>query len=76
MPKISNDLLEAYRGYYEDEVSSRFCHDGKLQEDVYEEWVTLKIKADTPKRRLEVYLEWNGIIGYSGRIYEIATGEL
>lgn len=34
-----------------------------------------EIVAATPLERLEVYLEWNGILGYSEMIYYVATVE-
>lgn len=72
---IGNDLIEAYKGYYEDEW---MYEQGEYQVDptIPDEWVIEKIMCHTPKQRLEVYLEWNGLIGYYSRIYELATGEL
>ena len=32
--------------------------------------------ADSPAQRLEEYLHWNGIIGYTSAIFAIATGEV
>lgn len=81
MFNVGNDLIEAYQGYYEDELMVEFCEeyggpDAPESEKV--EWVRneviRRILCDTPKRRLEIYLEWNGIIGYSSRIYELAIG--
>lgn len=66
MIKISNDLIEAYEGVFGDREDVNY--DPRSPEE--------HILAHTPKERLEVYLEWNGIVGYTGRIYEIATGEL
>lgn len=59
-----NDLIEAYLGYYEDEIAN-------VTDKT--EWAQRKILADSPKQRLETYCTWNGIIGYAGRMYEIAT---
>jgi len=73
---ISNDLIEAYKGYYEDDEGRRFWSNGIFQETLYLEWVVLKIKSHSSKERLNVYLEWNGIIGYTSRIWEITQGEL
>lgn len=67
---IGNDLIEAYMGYYENEWHA------DTPEDVRREGVIKTIIDSTPKQRLEVYLEWNGILGYTNRIYELATGEL
>ena len=58
-----NDLIKAYRG----------CVWGL--EDAPENEVVKAIMNDSPKRRLEVYCEWYGIIGYSDRLFEIATGQ-
>lgn len=70
---IGNDLIEAYKGHHGDALTLYYLkEDGKSLDD----WVKDRIMADTPKQRLEVYLEWNGILGYSSRIYELATGEL
>lgn len=72
---ISEDLIEAYSGVYEDEMASDLTV--LMEEPEHEtEWVVSKILSDTPQRRLEVYMEWNGIIGYSDRAYELATGQL
>lgn len=64
--EISNDLREAYKGYYED------SHNNPPSD----RWVEETIATHTPKERLDVYLTWNGIIGWTSRIFEIATGEL
>lgn len=79
--KISNDLVEAYKGRYEDEsvrpwtrAESGYTLMGP--DEAIDKWVREKIASHTPRERLEVYLEWNGILGYTDRIYEIATGEL
>lgn len=69
MPRIANDLIEAYEGYYEDECTPT----GELPNA---EAVLNRILSHSPKERLEVYLEWNGILGYTDRIWEISQGEL
>lgn len=73
MANIGNDLIEAYKGYYENEWHP--TEDPQNQKD-YDVYVRNRIEADSPKERLEVYLEWNGILGYTNRIFELATGEL
>lgn len=69
---FSNDLIEAFRGYYESEWA--------LLKDQSEEnirfHIEMTIAMKTCKERLEIYLEWNGIIGYTSRIWEITQGEL
>lgn len=72
MSEISNDLIEAYKGYYEDELEQVV----PWTDAAVNSWVIDKIRSHTPKERLEVYLEWNGILGYSSRIWEITQGEL
>ncbi len=61
--KFSNDLLQAYVGIYD------------LEESPYVE-IQIRILKDTPEQRLEVYLEWNGILGYTQRILHITKGGL
>lgn len=80
---IGYDLIEAYVGYHEDEWMEELrseIGDKPITDDEVKLWMknkaTQKILNHTPKRRLEVYLEWNGIIGYVGRIFELATGRL
>lgn len=59
MTKLSNQLLEAYRGVY----------------DMLDEHEVLqRIFADSAKDRLAVYLQWNGIIGYTETIWMISQG--
>lgn len=89
MSKISNDLIEAYIGFYEDnyEVQNEYKQfvnvegkGGELAAQDFDswlaEWIARKIKSHSPKERLEVYLTWNGIIGYTNRIWSITQGEL
>ena len=79
---IYDGLIEAYKGYYEDEWQDEFSRspDGAGNFAMtYQQWLTKKteetIKADTPKRRLEIYLEWNGILGYTEIIWDLSQGE-
>lgn len=88
MFQIRNDLIEAYKGYYEDGPEGREVqrlyeiyakeNDPNWQPFVtwFDNWVRIKILTDSPKERLERYLEWNGIIGYSSTVFDIATGNL
>lgn len=81
MFKIGNDLLKAYVGYHEDEWT-KDLHEAvggvNVDDEAVKSWMETKaiqtIINHTPKQRLEIYLEWNGIIGYSSRIYEVAIG--
>lgn len=57
MTKFHNGLVEAYIGFYECE----------------EETAKVLISEHDNKRRLQVYCEWNGIIGYAGTLFDIAT---
>ena len=69
-------LVEAYKGYYEDEYDATQQHaDGasSLESAAFDGWIANKIENDSPRDRLHVYLQWNGIIGYTDEIYQIAT---
>lgn len=67
MTQICNDLIEAYKGVHEDELMGSV---------VDTETAIEMIKSDSPKKRLEIYLQWNGILGYTNRIWEISQGEI
>lgn len=73
---IANDLIEAYIGYHELDEAVAYERDGTpiylltYQRDVVAAFLYL---YDDNQTRLEVYCHWNGIIGYSKRLYEIAT---
>lgn len=78
---IGKDLVEAYMGVNEDEWNREW--DKAISEEKTDmsceayarDRAHIVIAEHTARQRLEVYLEWNGIIGYADRIYEIATGE-
>ncbi len=77
---IHNDLLEAYRGVYEEDFErdweNKLPDVGTLSLDGYVTMrIAFRITEHTAKERLDVYLQWNGIIGYTGRIWEISQGE-
>lgn len=83
MFKVSNGLIEAYMGAYEDDLAYD-CEkefEGK-EADQHEKqgWVREKIIekiiSHTPEQRLEMYCNWNGIIGYHNYLYRIALGHL
>lgn len=61
--KFSSDLMKAYRDYYEKEI-------GSMSDEEVQNMILNHSHVD----RLQIYLEANGIIGYTKRIYEIATG--
>lgn len=60
-------LLAAYLGFYEDELLHAADKEAEAR---------ALIKSHTPKQRLAVYLEWNGIHGYTESIWGIASGEV
>lgn len=78
---IHNDLVEAYLGYHEDDLVAEYAHlkQGESDMQAYDQWVLAtiekRVRNDSPRDRLATYLEWNGILGYTGRIFEIATGQ-
>lgn len=69
--RIGNDLIEAYKGSYEREDYPETMTDIEYDQVIYD-----KINGHTPKERLAVYLNWNGIIGWTDRIWELSQGEL
>lgn len=78
---IGHDLIEAYKGYYEDDWLVEFYEEvagTNVSEEEQETWMTSRaiqeIVNNLPLARLRIYLEWNGIIGHTGRIYELAIG--
>jgi len=76
---VHGGLLEAYLGYYEEESLEPWtrAEPGYVSmgpDAAQRKWCEAKIAADTPEQRLEIYMHWNGMIGWSGTCYEIATG--
>ena len=76
---MNGNLYEAYEGIFEDELKSDFLkqldrEDALTQPAFYTKWIGEKHDGHTARQRLEVYLHWNGIFGFTGSIYEIATG--
>lgn len=63
--KFSNDLMKAYRDHYSSGINPPS-----------DEEIQVLILSHSNKERLNIYLEANGIIGYTKRIYEIAVGGL
>jgi hypothetical protein len=57
-------LVAAYRGAHED-------HWKQYPADKREDAIKAVIKGETPLQRLRTYLEWEGIIGWAGTIYDI-----
>lgn len=83
---MRKDLIEAYVGHFEDDWDTRQRYDRYVTSaegeacPSFEYWLESEvedlIRESSPKRRLEIYLEWNGIIGYERAIFAIATGEV
>lgn len=75
MAKFRNDLVEVYRGFYENEIALAYRGRGLINNwKAFEmDWIERKIGSHSNEERLGVYLEWNGIIGYDSAIYDIAT---
>lgn len=61
---IPRYLIDAYMGYYED-----------ILVNVTEPNIIELIQAHDPKQRLAVYLQWNGIIGWTDSIWSVAHTE-
>lgn len=83
-----NALIEAYKGYYEDELRALHAEIFAAEEVTqdFDQWAEREvlfgspngpcsILGDTPKERLEIYLQWQGIIGFTETIWAIAQGE-
>lgn len=79
---IYGGLIEAYKGFYEDEMRADFDEHfiehglgAAKREQVFNlEWAEKKIRSHTPKERLAIYLEWNGILGWTDIIWDISQG--
>lgn len=79
---MRRDLIEAYMGVYEDDLLRAhhiiFAHSPETQDFI--QWAEGKIPAmirgATPRERLDTYLQWNGILGFTSAIFAIATEEM
>ncbi len=79
---IGNDLIKAYMGVHEDELQHlhkvKFENSPEVQD--FDQWaepiVKNMINQASPKDRLDTYLQWNGILGWTNRIWELSQGEL
>ncbi len=76
--RIPAYLIEAYEGFYEDEIKKASGYDKDSKEaqstddlDKAREWVWNKIHNHTPREQLKVFLEWNGILGWQNYIENI-----
>lgn len=85
---MRNDLIQAYIGILEDNRELKTEYDkmiardqelGAIAVEGWESWLRTKcialINEATRRERLETYLEWNGIIGFTTAIFEIATSD-
>lgn len=80
---IPHYLLEAYVGYFEEdrEMFQRYeAHKDQrkalgLAALTYDDWRIEYCRAiileHTPRQRLNIYLEWNGILGFASQIWTI-----
>lgn len=78
--KIHNDLIEAYEGTYEEDFirdwENKLPDVGELsKEEYFNMRVGERIREHNAKERLDVYLTWNGILGWTHRIWSISQGE-
>lgn len=67
---VPHYLIEAYEGYYEDEMAKDLTVPMEEPEHV-RAWVLTKLYGHTPKERLEIYLHWNGILGWTEQILKV-----
>lgn len=77
---MRRDLIEAYTGVHETDLrrayeATKFFPTTPEFAAWREMKVTLMIISETPKERLDTYLQWNGILGFTSAIFAIATGE-
>lgn len=89
---LHGGLVEAYKNYYEVELQQEYervsdekaddltISEQELQNLDFDRFVERRVREiiceHTPKQRLEVYLEWNGILGYTESIFAFARGEI
>lgn len=76
--KVPHYLIEAYEGYYDDDMQDEFSRSptgagdfSVTYKEWSREWVLAKIHEHTPREQLKVYLEWNGILGWQSKIENI-----
>lgn len=75
---IHNGLFEAYRNYYEEELKIEY--DRTEYTEAPDKFINRRVRQiileHTPKQRLEVYLEWEGIMGWTETVYNLAIGNI
>lgn len=83
-------LTNAYIGTYEDELREKHAlvFAGESIAEDFDSWAKRAVKLGwlgcpftpiseaTRHERLAVYLQWNGILGFTETIYAIATGDV
>lgn len=75
-------LITAYIGYNERVYRNEYAkliREGKTTakyEYAARMFAFEAIKADTPFRRLEIYCNWNGLVGYAHVLFQIATDKI
>ena len=80
---LHNGLRQAFLGVHEDELGRQWDDIGSYEVDWVladkVHWIDLQSETlalgATPKYRLETYLEWNGILGFTETIWAIAQGD-
>lgn len=72
MNKVPANLVEAYLGVYEDEISDEVLENDQAKEL----WAKVLVLKHKPEGRLSTWLQWNGILGYNELIWSLATLEL
>lgn len=80
--RIPHYLLEAYKGWYEESEGHKFWNTKKSELSVrwynhegYINWCMNRIWNDLPEEHLRIYLEWNGIHGYTNQVLNLGTGK-
>lgn len=82
MIQFHNGLVEAYIGHYEDEITEGYLAylaalgpdpDAVEAEGGFaHSFAVKKIQSHSNLERMEIYCEWNGIIGYASTLYHMA----
>jgi hypothetical protein len=79
---MRSDLIEAYVGVHEADLrrahAVTFASSPEVQD--FTQWaegkVPAMIRAETPLERLDTFLQWHGILGFTRSIFAIANGEM
>ncbi len=86
MSKFHGGMIEAFKGYFEENWETRRDYEAYVEKESksgelvllsfdgwYDGYIQTLIALASNKERLRVYLEWNGILGYTESIFDIAT---